>query len=127
MRNTLASCEAYDVYTASMPNSVHKDAIYGHGRESKEYLIHLIFRYQPNPETGLAYGHYNFLMPTKGEDASASSDTKIIKIQKLPVTEERHTTQENIQRSSKQSYHQSTQANGSTKGTSRQRHNPGKC
>ena len=96
VRNTLASCEAYDVYTASMPNSVHKDAIYGHGRESKEYLIHLIFRYQPNPETGLAYGHYNFLMPTKGEDASASSDTKIIKIQKLPVTEERHTTQENI-------------------------------
>lgn len=96
VRNTLASCEAYDVYTASMPNSVHKDAIYGHGRESKEYLVHLIFRYQANPETGVAYGHYNFLMPTKGEDASASSDTKIIKIQKLPVTEERHTTQENI-------------------------------
>ena len=76
VRNTLASCEAYDVYTASMPNSVHKDAIYGHGRESKEYLVHLIFRYQANPETSVAYGHYNFLMPTKGEDASASSDTK---------------------------------------------------
>ena len=58
-------CEAYEKYKSIMPTCPAKDFIYGEGKRTNEYNVHVFFTYQPNPETGEPYGHFNFLMPPK--------------------------------------------------------------
>ena len=95
-----------------MPTPPEKDSIYGSSKNTSEYKVHLIFLYQANPETGIPYGHFNFLVPAEKEVAqaeavkpagSSSSLTeknkgkkikKIVIVDKMP--QERHTTRENI-------------------------------
>jgi hypothetical protein len=94
-----------------MPTPPEKDSIYGSSKNTNEYKVHLIFLYQANPETGIPYGHFNFLVPAEKEVAqaeavkpagSSSSLTeknkgkkikKIVIVDKMP--QERHTTREN--------------------------------
>jgi hypothetical protein len=56
-----------------MPTPPEKDSIYGSSKNTNEYKVHLIFLYQANPETGIPYGHFNFLVPAEKEVAQAEA------------------------------------------------------
>ena len=96
-------CKAYVIYKENMPTCPQQDRIYGLQRQPGQYQVHVLFRYQENPETGIPYGHYNFLMPvnTKIVEPSTSTgagsssapamvplkESNIITLQKVPPTE----------------------------------------
>ena len=101
-------CEAYEKYKSIMPTCPAKDFIYGEGKRTNEYNVHVFFTYQPNPETGESYGHFNFLMPPKrlqkqSGAPTSSSGTKLamekvgkrqfVTVPQIPIL---HSSHENI-------------------------------
>ena len=101
-------CEAYAKYKSIMPTCPAKDFIYGEGKKTNEYNVHVFFTYQPNPETGESYGHFNFLMPPKrlqkqSGAPTSSSGTKLamekvgkrqfVTVPQIPIL---HSSHENI-------------------------------